>query len=246
MKKIKTDVIIIGAGPSGLMAASQLRHYQIDFVCIEKQKYRSIFSKAMGIHARTLEMLDLIGIAESFIERGYPGHGAKLYIGEEKESLLALHQIKSRFPDMLAIHQTETEEILENHLNKNGATINRGEELRDIISHEEGVRVIVEKDEEIIEYQGQYLLACDGAHSKVREILGVEFVGEKEGKTFFLGDVETSTVDHSMITGFINERGAIVFFPYVNGTFRVVGLDLSIQEKRPDNDDLSLQESLIM
>ncbi|SHN33351.1 FAD-dependent monooxygenase [Gracilibacillus kekensis] len=242
MKKVQTDVIVVGAGPSGLMAANQLRHYKIDFVCIEKQKKRSVFSKAMGIHARTLEMLDLLGIAESFIERGYPGHGAKLYMGEEKESVLALHHIESRFPYMLAIPQTETEEILENHLNNKGGTINRGEELIDVTNSDQGVCVKVEKDGEIIEYQGQYLLACDGAHSKVREILDVEFIGEKEGKTFFLGDVKTTAVEHSMITGFINERGAIVFFPYLNGTFRVVGLDLSIQGKSQLHENLSLQE----
>ncbi|WP_058309167.1 FAD-dependent monooxygenase [Gracilibacillus massiliensis] len=242
MKKVQTDVIVIGAGPSGLMAANQLRHYKIDYVCIEKQKNRSVFSKAMGIHARTLEMLDLLGMAEPFIERGYPAHGAKLYMGEQKQSILALHHIESRFPYMLAIPQTETEEILENHLNNNGGTINRGEELIDVTNSDEGVRVTVEKDGETIEYHGQYLLACDGAHSKVREQLAVEFIGEKEGKTFFLGDIATSTVDHSMITGFINERGAIVFFPYLNGTFRLVGLDLSIQGKRQHQDKLSLQK----
>ncbi|QGH36714.1 hypothetical protein GI584_22830 [Gracilibacillus salitolerans] len=241
MKKVKTDVVIVGAGPTGLMAANQLNRYKIDYVCLEKQTHRSSFSKAMGIHARSMEMFDLSGFVEEFVARGYPGEGAKMYIGGEKESILGLYQIESRFPYMLVIPQTETEEILETNLEMNEGIVNRGEEVTALTVHDKGVNVTVNNDGEILEYDAEYVLACDGAHSKVRELMETGFVGEAEGKTFFLGDIQTSNLDPSMITGYINTRGATVFFPYADGKFRVVGLDLSIQG-RPHKDELTLHE----
>ncbi|WP_208592056.1 FAD-dependent monooxygenase [Gracilibacillus suaedae] len=241
MKKVKTDVVIVGAGPTGLMAANQLNRYQVDYVCLEKQKDRSSFSKAMGIHARSMEMFDLSGFVEKFVARGYPGEGAKMYIGSKKESILGLNQIESRFPFMLVIPQMETEEILERNLEMNGGNINRGEEITTLTVHDGGVNVMVNSHDETIEYEAEYVLACDGAHSKVRELMEVDFVGKGEGKTFFLGDITTSSLDPSMITGYVNVRGATVFFPYADGKFRVVGLDLSIQGM-PYKDELTLHE----
>lgn len=241
MIKRITDLLIVGAGPTGLMAANELKRRNIDFICIEKEKERSSYSKALAIHARTMEMFDLLGIAEQFIERGYPGTGAKLHLGEGRPSILEFFRIESRFPYMLILPQSETEEILESHLNKQGGRIEREHKLTNLSLGENGVLATVESNSQTMQIEAKYLLACDGAHSKVRELLNVEFPGDGENITFFLGDVKANKLDHSYINAFFKEKGAAVFFPFKDGSFRIIGFEFS-KQNLPHKDDLSLAE----
>ncbi|RWZ54464.1 FAD-binding protein [Halobacillus fulvus] len=238
---IETDVLIIGAGPSGLMAANELQRRNIDFVCLEKSPERSDLSKALGIQARALELFELMDLHKPFLERGYPGPGAKLYLGEGKPSTIDLYHIKSRYPYMLVLPQNETEEILEKHLNAMGGTIDREHEVVEVMQSENGVFVKAKHNGEWKSYMCKYLLACDGSKSGVRQALNVEFVGEDEGYTFFLGDVEIPDMSEIYIDMHLNDRGAAAFFPYKDGSYRVVGWDRT-QQGQPFRDAPSLQE----
>ncbi|RDY70459.1 FAD-binding protein, partial [Halobacillus trueperi] len=80
---IETDVLIIGAGPAGLMAANELQKRDMDFICLEQRSGPSELSKALGIQARTLEIFELLGVHQEFLKKGYPGPGSKLHLGGE-------------------------------------------------------------------------------------------------------------------------------------------------------------------
>ncbi len=166
VERVKTNVMIIGAGPTGLIAANALNKSGIDYICIEKRMERSPFSKAIGIHARTLEVFDVLGIAEKFVGAGYPGHGAKITFDSGKASLLKFYQLESRFPYLLTIPQNETEDILEEHLREGGGKVYKEHELVSLVQERDHVLVTVNHNGECLEYEAKYVLACDGVHSK--------------------------------------------------------------------------------
>ncbi|KHE72956.1 FAD-dependent monooxygenase [Halobacillus sp. BBL2006] len=238
---IETDVLIIGAGPAGLMAANELQKRQVDFICLEKRSGPSELSKALGIQARTLEMFELLGVQKTFLKRGYPGPGSKLHLGGEHPSLVELYHIQSRYPYLFIIPQSETEQILEDHLTSLGGEVEREHEVIEVTQSGEGVFVTAVHQGELKKYFAKYLVACDGAHSKVREALEVEFAGEDDGYTFFLGDVDVPELNEIYINMHLNDRGAVAFFPYKDGSYRVVGLDRA-KQGQPHKDELSLQE----
>lgn len=182
---IETEVLIIGAGPTGLMAANELKKRDVDFVCLEKREAPSDLSKALGIQARTMEMFELLGVHKEFLEKGYPGPGAKLHLGGENASVVELYHIESRYPYLLILPQSETEQILEDHLASLGGTVDRGHDVMDVQQDAGGVYVKASYNGEVKEYKADYLIAADGAHSKVRNALHIDFEGEDEGYHLF-------------------------------------------------------------
>ncbi|TFE00536.1 FAD-dependent monooxygenase [Jeotgalibacillus salarius] len=241
MAVIETDVLIIGAGPAGLMAANVMQKRGVDYVCLEKKPGRSVLSKALGIQARSLELFEFLGVNKPFLKRGYPGPGAKLHLAGKHPSYVEMYHIKSRYPYLLIIPQHEIEEILENHLNDRGGEISREHEVLDIVQKKEGVYVTAAHHGKTKTYLAKYLLACDGAHSKVRKELDVPFEGEDEGITFFTGDVEVPEMKEIHINLHLNDRGAAAFFPYKDGTYRVVGFDRT-RQGGPRKREMKLQE----
>src|SRR5919107_2428899 len=115
MKTLHTDVIIIGAGPTGLSLACQFIRYGIDFVVVEKNATVTPFSKAIGVQARTLEIYDQIGLAQPAIEKGTIASRVRLIEGGEvaggKKSSNFCNEV-TEYPYMLMLEQSKNEELL--------------------------------------------------------------------------------------------------------------------------------------
>src|SRR5215831_2962837 len=112
---IETDVLIVGAGPTGLSLACQLLRYGIDFVVIEKNPGLTPYSKAIGVHARTLEIFDQIGLAQEAVAKGTIAGRARLLIDGEIRGELEFSDIGkglSPFPFVLMLEQSKTEQLL--------------------------------------------------------------------------------------------------------------------------------------
>ncbi|WP_227397047.1 FAD-dependent monooxygenase [Jeotgalibacillus aurantiacus] len=238
---IETDVLIIGAGPAGLMAANELQKRNVDFVCLEKRPGPTKLSKALGIQARTLELLEFLGIHKQFLKEGYPGPGAKLHLAGEKPSYVELFHIKSRYPYLFILPQNEIEALFIEHLEKSGGSIQMEHEVVDMSQSRDGILVTVSHNGRQKQYAAKYALACDGAHSRVRDLLGIDFVGEDEGYTFFTADVEIPGLNEIYINMHLNDRGAVAVFPYKDGSYRVVGMDRAKQGP-PYKKELKLEE----
>ncbi|ANU13340.1 pentachlorophenol 4-monooxygenase [Planococcus halocryophilus Or1] len=240
--KRSTQVLIVGAGPTGLLAAIELVKRGISCIIIEKKEERSPFSKALGLHARTLETLELMGLADLFLEKGYPVTGSRLHFGIGKPSKLDFSQLDTPFPYVLVLPQYDTEEILENHLEQLGVEVERHSELIDLEINSEGALAVVNRNGHREQIQANYVLSCDGAHSKVREILKVPFEGNKENMIFFLADAKIKQFNSKgYMNVFMANRGMLFLLPFKNHYTRVIAVDLA-KQNRPHSSELSLQE----
>src|SRR3982751_2874216 len=142
MNTIKTDVIIIGAGPTGLSLACQFIRYGIDFVVVEKNDTVTRFSKAIGVQARTLEIYDHIGLAQPAIERGTIANRVRLIEGGEVRGEMHLANFGkdlSQFPYMLMLEQSKNEELLYEFLKSHNRDVLWNTELESFSQNGSGV-----------------------------------------------------------------------------------------------------------
>lgn len=227
----KTQVIIIGAGPTGLSMAAQLLRHNIDFIIIEKNEKTTLLSKAVVVQARTLEIFSELGIADEAVKRGEQTTAMNLfYKGRQKVdiNLKGLGEGLSEFPFALSLEQSKTEKLLAEHLRANGKQVQWKCELTHFTQHDDGVTVYYKDEhgtEQIIE--AAYLVGCDGAGSMVRHQLNCTFKGSTEPKLFYVADVVlTSTIiNKKALYMYMIKKGFVIFFPMEGaGHYRIVGI----------------------
>jgi 2-polyprenyl-6-methoxyphenol hydroxylase-like FAD-dependent oxidoreductase len=181
-----TDVLIAGAGPTGLMLACELRLAGVDVVVAERLPQPSGESRAGGIHSRTLEVLDQRGILDRFLAEGElqpVGHFSGLYI-EFDES-------ESRHPYPLMILQSAVERLLEERAAELGVRVRRSSEVMGIRQDGSGVTVELGTAQATpATLRARYLVGCDGGRSTVRKLAGIGFPGTEATMTALIGDVE--------------------------------------------------------
>jgi len=227
----QTQVIIIGAGPTGLSLAVQLLRYHIDFIILEKNEKTTHLSKAIVIQARTLEIFHGSGLAEKAIAQGRLTTAFNMYYKGKRKvrmDIAGLGEGLSHFPFALSLEQSKTEKLLVDHLAEHGKNIYWGSEFTRFEQNETGVRVYY-KDaagaEQILE--GAYIVGCDGAHSLVRHQSGQNFEGDTVPKLFYVTDVRISSdvVNKDELFIFLIKKGFILFFPMEGtGHYRVIGI----------------------
>ncbi len=196
------QVLIVGAGPTGMVAAIELRRRGIECRLIERRKGPVDTSRAITIHARTMEILDDIGIAGRFLHGGVHNTGYRFHFrGSEVEPRLDYTRLPTRFPFVCMFNQNETEKILRDHLEHDlGLAIEWEAELTDIREESDGaLRATIRhggeggREEEVLP---EWALACDGLHSPTRESLGIKYEGtEFEGLVMQMMDCELRNFD---------------------------------------------------
>lgn len=238
-----TDVIIVGAGPTGMVLAIELTRRGVSCRVIEKRTARSTRSKALAVHARTLELFDLLGLTEDFVQGGYTSPGFSLSADARQPLRASMHQLDSAFPFVLILPQADTETLLEAHLNKLGIQIERGTKLTGFKDYEDHIEAhATAQDGEKRHFRAHYLVGADGANSLVRETLGLPFEGSSYVWNAFLGDV---MMDGHVVTGgteqYSNARGLALILPFQDGAVRIITIDRAYQQEPPRR-DLELAE----
>ena len=226
---VAPDVLIVGAGPTGLALAAELRSFGVRFRIIDRLTDRARESRALAVQARSLELLQTLGLGEALVARGNPSATLALHLDGRRVAELPLGAIAAadtRFPFILFVSQAETEALLGAHLAAAGVTVERGVELTAVDPGADLVRCVLRHaDGHEEQVRVRYLAGCDGAHSTVRSAAGIPFEGDAYPQTFVLGDVEASG---PLAAGSINSfagHGVAMFFPLGHpATWRVIAM----------------------
>src|SRR5215467_14234162 len=220
------DVLMVGAGPVGLTLASELTRHGVSCRIIDQAKLAAPWSRAAGIQARTLELLEKMGLVDTFVTQGNKAQGLSVWSDERQLAHFEFPQlIDSPYPYALLIPQHLTETILAEHLTKQqGMAIERGVALISLTQQEHGVQVVLRRsDGSETSVRTRWLVGCDGAHSTVRHLLGMEFGGTVFEQHFTLGDMQVAWErPDDQIAGFAGRGSMIAFFPLGGGRFRVM------------------------
>jgi 2-polyprenyl-6-methoxyphenol hydroxylase-like FAD-dependent oxidoreductase len=223
-----TDVLIVGAGPTGLMLACQLAIYGISFRIIDKTEDHTAQSRALVIQARSVEILDQMGLAEQAIRQGKVARAIGAFFDGRKAFHVTVNNMGeglTKFPNLLMLEQSHTESILEEFLNKRNYKVDRKTELISLVQNTEGVSAVLklpDGNQEAI--TAKYLVGADGAHSKVREELRIPFGGKTYEQSLFVLDcrAEVDIQSDEMYLAF-SDKAFGGFFPLTNGRWRILG-----------------------
>src|SRR5215207_8448961 len=191
---MQTQVLIVGAGPTGLALAAQLTRHNIDFVIIDKAASTTPYSKAIGVQARTLEIYEQFGIAQSLIAAGTIADRVQFVVGGEVRGAATFSEFgkgTTAYPYILFVDQGIHERVLLDFLRSHGKDVHWSTELEGFTQDESGVKAVVKDavgNAETID--AKFMVGCDGARSLVRQSLGLEFEGGTFERLFYVADVE--------------------------------------------------------
>ncbi|MEU4615588.1 FAD-dependent monooxygenase [Streptomyces umbrinus] len=237
-----TDVVIAGAGPTGLMLACELRLAGVDVVVVEQLAQRTGESRAGGIHSRTLEVLDQRGILDRFLAAGEltpVGHFSGLW--------LDFDGFESRHALPLMILQSTIERLLEEWAAELGVRVRWSSEVRGIHQDEDGVTVELGTAEATpATLRARYAVGCDGGRSTVRKLSGIDFPGTPATMTALLGDVELPELPEEFIFMRRCQGGHYSALALEPGWYRVITSEYDHVADRDDSATFEqLRESLI-
>ncbi|MBU9613898.1 FAD-dependent monooxygenase [Burkholderia multivorans] len=237
-------VLIVGAGPTGLAAAMSLARARVPVRVIDKLAAPAPYSRAIGIQARTLELLEQHRAVEPFLALGHRAHAAALHADGRVIARLDFDPLQTRYPYLLLLDQSVTERLLAEHLAELGVTIERGVTLVECDTGGASLDVTLRdaggRDER---FSPSYLIAADGAHSTVRHLLGIGFAGRAFEQTFLLADFAAiPDWPEDEIHLFTTPDGIAGLFPLGSGRYRLVADRPPVGDVSPDSPPPSLAD----
>jgi 2-polyprenyl-6-methoxyphenol hydroxylase-like FAD-dependent oxidoreductase len=226
-----TDVLIVGAGPTGLALAVSLAARGHDVTVVDAQAEGANTSRAAVVHARTLEALEPYGVSERLAAEGI--HAPRFTVRDRDRVLLTIpfDTIPSDYPYTLMVSQAVTEAVLLERLTELGGRVLRPHRLTSLGQDDEGVTAMFAGGDEL---RARYLVAADGMHSTVREQAGIGFIGSQYGESFVLADVRLDgAVPDDEAVLYFSPEGVLVVAPLPGGAHRIVATVAEAPE-RPD------------
>lgn len=234
------DVIVVGGGPTGLMLAAELRLHGVRVVVLEKEAAPTGQARALGLHVRSVEVLDQRGLLERFLALGQQYAVGGFFAGLDKPWPDRLDTAHSY---VLGIPQNITERLLTGHAVELGTEIRRGRELVGLSQDEDGVTAELAESsasETSIRTDGmhlrsRYLVGCDGGRSTVRRLLGVAFPGEPSRVDRLLGEVEVAASPETLAAVAADVPKTQLAFgpaPHADGVYRFVMRAEGVAEDR--------------
>lgn len=186
------DVLVVGAGPVGLLLGTELQRDGVAVSVIDGMPARGFFCKALGITPRTLEIFDDLGIVDRAIEAGVWLTGVETWVDGAMVPARSMHVPEQDLPyGSLSLAQYETERLLEAAFTEHGGRVHYGFKLDSFVETGDGVEAFLTGPHgEARTVRCRWLVGCDGAHSKVRSALGLSYEGAQFPQTFALADVD--------------------------------------------------------
>lgn len=216
-----TDVLVIGAGPTGLTLANALSAQGLQTTVIDRQTAGANTSRAAVVHAHTLEVLENIDVARRLVARGVK---CKTFNIQDRDRILIavdFTKLPTPYPYTLMLSQADTEAVLLERLHELGGEVMRPYELIGMNQDSDFAYATLEDGRR---FRARYLIGADGMHSKVREFAGIEFAGAPYAESFVLADVRfVEPPPREQVVLYFSPAGMMVLAPLPDGIFRIVG-----------------------
>ncbi|MFC3197214.1 FAD-dependent monooxygenase [Parapedobacter deserti] len=223
-----TDVLIVGAGPSGLMMAAQLLRYGINPMIIDAKHGPDRTSRAIAVHARSLELFRQLGLADRLLSQGTSCYGVQIQ-GRKKQlgrvDFSMMENPTTPFPFIHLVGQEKTERLLIDRLTEHACPVGWETRLVSLLQDDRTATVELEKGGVIQRWKCKWIIGADGSKSTVRSCAGIPFEGRRYPGRFFLTDVQIDGVYKRMIHFFLPKNGFLGVFPLdAAGRYRLVGI----------------------
>jgi 2-polyprenyl-6-methoxyphenol hydroxylase-like FAD-dependent oxidoreductase len=228
------DVVVVGAGPTGLMLACELALGGVSVRLLDERTDLPNVTRAFAVHARTLELLDARGLAEQVLARGVPVYE----VAPPGGATLDLRELPTRFGMVLIVPQSGTERVLTARAEELGVEIVRGARVVGLAQDGDGVSVELAGGDRV---RARYAVGCDGAHSTVRTRLGIDFVGKQYETHILLADVRLASPPAETLFARTGPQGVVLFVPFGDGWFRAIAWD-RLREQAPLAEPVTLAE----
>jgi 2-polyprenyl-6-methoxyphenol hydroxylase-like FAD-dependent oxidoreductase len=238
MKPLETEVLVVGAGPTGLALATRLHRGGVSPVVVDRLTTGQNTSRAAVIHAHTLDVLERIGVSDRLVHAGLALQRFSIRDRDDLLVRLRFDQLPSPFSCLLMLPQDRTEAILRDALAAAGGEVRWGWNLDSLVGTPRGVEAVFATPTGRQAVQARHVVGADGMHSLVRQTAGIGFAGGSYEESFVLADVDMAWGhgrDEVML--FFSPAGLVVVAPLPEGRYRIVAT-LDVAPEHPGMEDI--------
>lgn len=222
------SIIIVGAGPTGLMLANQLTRFDIDYIILDQKTGPTDQSRALVVQARSMEIYEQLGLSDQIVANGQKNDGITLYKnGHQSASVTIVNpdEDSTPFPFLMMYEQSKNETLLYNNLQVQNREVQWNTGITSIQQSSNLYTLEARRGDDDITYQCTYLIACDGSKSTVRDFSQVPFTGGSYINVFFVADtLVEGPFSSKKLSLFLHNKGINMLFPMIGEKhFRVLG-----------------------